>query len=149
MSFARLLIATSHAEVLETLRGALSQDYLLASAVHAAEIPAAVGALRPDLILLDWRLPGAAAATLCAYLDQDGTGIPVIAVLPEARPEDEAALYAAGAVDYVLTPVLQPALQARVHLHLLLRRPAGPEGIWRDAMVLLGGSSALQAALPY
>jgi DNA-binding response OmpR family regulator len=148
MSFARLLIATCNADVLDTLQGALSQDYLIASAAHAEELPAAVEALRPDLVLLDWRLPGADAAAVCAYLER-GAGVPVIAVLAEAGPADEAAVYAAGAVDYVLTPVLQPALRARVHLHLMLRRPTTPEAVWHDAMALLGGSTALQAALPY
>lgn len=149
MPSARLLIATGNADVLDALQGALDQSYLTASITHAEELPAALQALQPALVLLDWQLPGGDAAALCATLECGGQGVPVIAVLAEARPEDEAAIYAAGAVDYVVTPVLPPALLARVQLHLALRRPATPESVWHDAMALLGGSTALQAALPY
>lgn len=149
MHSARLLIATGHADVLDSLQGALDPSYLTASVAHAEELPAALQVLRPDLVLLDWRLPGGDAAALCAAMESEGQNIPVIAVLSEAHPEDEAAVYAAGAVDYVAVPALPPALLARVHMHLLLRRPATPENVWLDTMALLGGSAALQAAMPY
>jgi PAS domain S-box-containing protein len=63
--------------------------------------------LRPDAILLDMGLPGLDGADVLERLkgDPDTTGIPVVAVSADARPEQERAALAAGAAAFQTKPV--------------------------------------------
>jgi CheY-like chemotaxis protein len=78
--------------------------------------------LRPDLIILDYRLPDMHGGDVCRRLRADPatTGIPVLVVT--ASPQDEPACRA----DAVLTkPCLLPTLLAAARVLLRRARPAG------------------------
>lgn len=82
--------------------------------------------LRPDLILLDVRMPGLSGHEVCERLKAhpDWRDIPVIFVTALDDPDDEARGLALGAVDYLPKPVKAPIVQARVRTHLALAAQA-------------------------
>lgn len=86
-----------------------SNGEVLIEALHQRELP--------DVIVLDWYMPGMSGIEVCRYL----RGLPATAMLPillitgNARPEDVEEGLLAGANDYVLKPFRATELLARVH----------------------------------
>ena len=93
--------------------------------------------LRPDLILLDIRMPGMDGFAVCRRLKADAVtrDIPVIFLSALDQIEDKAQGFAAGGVDYVTKPFDARELLLRVRTHLrigqqlaALRRASPPPG---------------------
>ena len=85
--------------------------------------------LRPDLILLDIRMPGLDGFQVCERLKADPAtrSIPVIFLSALDHYEDKARGFAAGGVDYVTKPCDARELLLRVTNHLRLAQAApGP-----------------------
>ena len=61
-------------------------------------------ALRPDLLLLDWGLPGMDGVEVCRQLRQQGNSTPIIIVTSRAEEEGKPVAMAAGATGYVMKP---------------------------------------------
>ena len=95
----RVRAATSGDEALETMREGL-----------------------PDLILLDWMLPGLSGIELCRrWRSREETSrIPIIMITARGEEEERVRGLATGADDYVVKPFSIPELLARIHA--LLRR---------------------------
>lgn len=78
----------------------------------------------PDLILLDWMMPGLSGLeTLCALRElHDSVRLPII--MCTALDDDVSVISAIsnGANDYVTKPINLPILRARMTLHLQQRR---------------------------
>ena len=76
----------------------------------------------PDLILLDWMLPGLSGIELCRrWRARDETArIPIIMITARGEEEERIRGLATGADDYVVKPFSIPELLARIHA--LLRR---------------------------
>jgi signal transduction histidine kinase len=76
-----------------------------------------------DLILLDVMMPGLNGFETCRRLkaDERTRDIPVIFMTALSSTEDKVEGFQAGAVDYVIKPVEQAELLARVTTHLRLR----------------------------
>ncbi len=111
----------------DMLRMALTNaDYhcLEAADVHSAHVQ--VVDHQPDLILLDWMLPGASGLELIRRLKRDATtrSIPVIMLTARTEEDNKIAGLEAGADDYVTKPFSPRELLARIKA--LLRR-AAPE----------------------
>ena len=70
----------------------------------------------PDVILLDWMLPGMSGLDVCRELraGERTRDIPIIIVTARTEKVDEARSYAAGADDYVTKPFSNKSLLARV-----------------------------------
>jgi CheY-like chemotaxis protein len=86
---------------------------------------------RPDLVLLDWNMPGRDGLEVCRALraesDPDRRDVPVVRLTAQAGAEDTTAGFAAGGTTYVTKPC-KPA-HIRSHVHTWLRRTrAGQEG---------------------
>ena len=79
---------------------------------------------RPDLILLDVRMPGIDGFETCRRLKarKDTSHLPVIFMTALSDTEDKVKGFQAGAVDYVTKPIQQEEVLARVTTHLTLRR---------------------------
>ena len=80
--------------------------------------------MKPDLILLDVRLPGADGYSICRQLKARPASaeIPVIMMTGLNDTEDMVNGFKAGAVDYVCKPVPADEVLARVETHLEIRR---------------------------
>jgi two-component system phosphate regulon response regulator PhoB len=81
----------------------------------------------PDLILLDWMLPGVSGIDLARRLKRsEGTrGVPIIVLTARGEEEDKVRGFEVGADDYVTKPFSPRELVARIRA--VLRR-ASPEG---------------------
>ena len=79
---------------------------------------------KPDLILLDFHLPGMNGLEVCKRLkdDPDTRDIPVIFISSISSSELKVKSLGAGAVDYVTKPIDPPEVLARIANHLQLHR---------------------------
>jgi two-component system phosphate regulon response regulator PhoB len=93
----------------------------------------------PDLLILDWMLPGLSGIELCRRLRmREGTGrLPILMLTARGEEDERIRGLATGADDYVVKPFSVPELMARVKA--MLRR-AHPETV---APVLRAGELEL------
>jgi PAS domain S-box-containing protein len=85
---------------------------------------ASIAIERPDLILLDVRMPGMNGLEICKKLKQSASSrdIPVIFISGAKTAEDHVEGLRLGAVDFISKPFRPEELLARVHTHLELSR---------------------------
>lgn len=78
----------------------------------------------PDLLLLDWMLPGVSGLEIChwARARWDPLRLPILMVTAKTDPESVYAAFDAGASDYVAKPFRGAELRARIAAHLRTRR---------------------------
>ncbi|MEH2067307.1 MAG: response regulator transcription factor [Nostoc sp.] len=74
--------------------------------------------LSPDLVILDWMLPGLSGLEICRRLRATGISIPVILLTAKDEVNDRVAGLDAGADDYVVKPFSIEELLARIRAHL-------------------------------
>jgi len=72
----------------------------------------------PDLLILDWMLPGISGLEICRRLRQTGSHVPVILLTAKDEISDRVEGLDAGADDYVVKPFSIEELFARVRAHL-------------------------------
>lgn len=82
--------------------------------------------LNPDLILLDWMLPGLSGLDLCLRLRHTGSNIPVIMLTARDEITHRVEGLNAGADDYLIKPFSLEELLARVKVQLRKRQDAAP-----------------------
>ena len=93
----RILLADDRAKVRSALRLLLEQEpglSVVGEAASADELLAQVQTAGPDIVLLDWELPGRPAAEVVSALHECCPGLSVIAL--SGRPEARRAALAAG-----------------------------------------------------
>jgi two-component system phosphate regulon response regulator PhoB len=105
-------------------------------AANAEKALAAVDAVLPDLILLDWMLPGQSGVTLARRwrADPRTKELPIIMLTARADETDKVVGLDAGADDYLTKPFSTQELLARIRA--VLRRRV-PEAL--DSAVDVGG----------
>ena len=86
---------------------------------RAKDAEAALGLVKsmlPDLLLIDWMLPGMSGASLAKLLRQDERTrqIPIIMLTARSAEQDKIAGLEAGADDYVTKPFSPKELVARI-----------------------------------
>ncbi|BAZ28831.1 winged helix family two component transcriptional regulator [Cylindrospermum sp. NIES-4074] len=74
--------------------------------------------LHPDLVILDWMLPGVSGLEICRRLRSTGDKVPIILLTAKDEVGDRVAGLDAGADDYVVKPFSVEELLARVRAHL-------------------------------
>jgi DNA-binding response OmpR family regulator len=72
----------------------------------------------PDLVILDWMLPGLSGVEICRRLRATGSSTPVILLTAKDEVSDRVAGLDAGADDYMVKPFSIEELLARVRAHL-------------------------------
>lgn len=72
----------------------------------------------PDMILLDWMLPGMSGVEICRRLRSTGNKVPIIFLTARDEISDRVAGLDAGANDYVIKPFSIEELLARIRAHL-------------------------------
>lgn len=77
---------------------------------------ASVRQFRPDVMILDVRLPGMSGLDICRDLRDapDTAKLPIVMISAQGRPQDREAAYAVGCDDYVIKPFSPRALVERV-----------------------------------
>src|SRR5690606_11709391 len=84
-----------------------------------------ISAELPDLILLDWMLPGASGLSLARKLrgDERTRNVPVIMLTAKSAEQDKVEGLEAGADDYITKPFSPKELMARIKAVLRRRAP--------------------------
>lgn len=77
----------------------------------------------PDLVLLDWMMPGLSGVEVCRRLRATGFKEPIILMTAKDDIADRVAGLDAGADDYVVKPFSIEELLARVRAHLRRNQP--------------------------
>lgn len=105
--------------------------FLVVRASSAEEAESAINAALPDLLILDWMLPGKSGVALAKRLrgDERTRELPIIMLTARVHEEDKVLGLEAGADDYVTKPFSPKELIARVRAVLRRRQPhlAGDE----------------------
>ena len=99
-----------------------SEGYAVESAMRGDDAELMLKEHIPDLVLLDWMLPGLSGIELCRRLRQrpDTKNLPIILLTARGEEDERVRGLATGADDYVVKPFSVPELLARVGA--LLRR---------------------------
>ena len=123
-------------------------------AANAEEAEAMIATQLPDVILLDWMLPGKSGPLFAKWLRREARTreVPVIMVTARAGEEDKIAGLEAGVDDYITKPFSPRELEARIQAVLRRRRPQlSREAIEIEGLVLnpathtvTGGKRALK-----
>jgi two-component system phosphate regulon response regulator PhoB len=120
-----ILVVDDDAAIREMIGMALIREgYKLLEAGSALEARQVIASRRPDLILLDWMLPGQSGFELARQLHNDNSrnSPPVIMLTARDQEVDKVAALEAGADDYVSKPFSVSELLARIKA--VLRRTA-------------------------
>lgn len=122
----RILIAeddAAAANVLQTLLGRVGYEVTVA--------PDGATALRlldegppPDVLLLDWMLPGVTGLEICQRIRErwDALALPILMVTAKTDAESISTAFEAGVSDYLTKPFLAAELRARIASHLRLKQ---------------------------
>jgi CheY-like chemotaxis protein len=120
----RILIVDDNATNLKLVAYLMKANgYAVDTALEADSALAAIGANRPDLILMDIQLPGIDGLELTRRLKADpGThDIVIVAVTAYAMKGDQDKALAAGCDDYITKPIDTRALPETIARHLANR----------------------------
>jgi len=129
MSDKTVLIVDDEAPIREMIAVALEMaDYHCVEAGNAQDALIAIVDQRPDMILLDWMLPGTSGIELARRLKRNETtaDIPIIMLTAKAEEDNKIQGLEVGADDYIIKPFSPRELVAR--LKAVLRR-ATPKGV--------------------
>jgi DNA-binding response OmpR family regulator len=86
----------------------------------------------PDLVVLDWMIPGLSGLEICRRLRATGDKVPIILLTAKDGVSDRVAGLDAGADDYVVKPFSVEELLARVRAHLRRTQEEDPD-VWQFA----------------
>jgi len=128
MSTKTILIVEDEQPIREMVAFALGRaGYELVEAGDVAEAYEQMSRKLPDLILLDWMLPGATGIELARRLKRDELtrDVPIVMLTARGEEEDKVSGLEAGADDYVTKPFSPRELIARIKA--VLRRAAPEE----------------------
>jgi two-component system, OmpR family, phosphate regulon response regulator PhoB len=103
-----------------------AEGYRVSMARRGDEAEVAISEDPPDLIILDWMLPGLSGIELCRRLRSGKTArsIPILILTARGEEQDRIRGLTVGADDYVVKPFSVPELMARVRAILRRASPA-------------------------
>jgi len=119
----QILLVEDEADLVELLRYNLeAEGFGVAAAQDAEEAMLRIAERKPDIILLDWMLPGTSGIEICRRLRArpETASVPIIMVTARGEEEERVRGLATGADDYMVKPFSIPELLARINA--LLRR---------------------------
>ncbi len=123
-----ILLVEDEAAIREMVRHALSRaGFEIRAVADAAQADREIERRPPDLILLDWMLPGISGLEFARRLRRrDATrSIPLIMLTAKGEEGDRLSGFDAGADDYVVKPFSVKELVARIGAVLKRTTPAG------------------------
>ncbi|MCX7061047.1 MAG: phosphate regulon transcriptional regulator PhoB [Nevskia sp.] len=126
----KILVIEDEASIRDMLRFALERvEFMVSVAADAPSARLRIAESRPDLILLDWMMPGVSGVDYARELKAapQTRDIPVIMVTARAEEEDKIRGLNIGCDDYVSKPFSFPELIARIQAVLRRSMPGGEE----------------------
>lgn len=132
MQYKHILVVDDEAPIRDMIRFALERaDFRVEEAADVQSARLAIADDRPDLVLLDWMLPGVSGAEFARELRREGLtrDIPVIMVTARIEEEDRVRGLNLGCDDYIVKPFSSSELVARVRAVLRRTLPGGEEEI--------------------
>ena len=121
-----ILVVDDESSIRDMLRMALeSNAFSVNEANNVTTAQDEIASNTPDLILLDWMMPGTSGVELLRRLRKHDTYCSIPIIMLTAKDDDEHSIQAldAGADDYITKPFSPRALLARINA--LLRRTSG------------------------
>ncbi len=116
---AHILVVEDEAKLAQFIKMELEfEDYQVTHAADGFTGLSAAREIQPDLILLDWMLPGISGPEICRRLRQTGDKVPIIILTAKDEVSDRVTGLDAGADDYVVKPFSIEELLARVRANL-------------------------------
>ncbi len=102
-----------------------SEGFRVASVENGTDAMAAIAGAKPDLVLLDWMLPGLSGIEICRKIrrDPETHEVPVILLTARGEESDRVRGLDCGADDYVVKPFGVSELIARIGAVLRRARP--------------------------
>lgn len=114
-----ILLVEDEAKLAQFIKMELEfEQYQVTHAVDGFSGLSAAREIKPDLILLDWMLPGISGPEICRRLRQTGDKVPIILLTAKDEVSDRVEGLDAGADDYVIKPFSIEELLARVRASL-------------------------------
>jgi len=127
----KVLVVDDETAICEMIRFALEKaDLEVKTASNAQEALLSINETRPDLILLDWMMPGVSGVELTRRLRKDSftEDIPIIMLTARVSEDDKVAGLEAGTDDYVIKPFSPRELLARIKAVMRRTNPANDRG---------------------
>lgn len=119
MTTAHILIVEDEVKLARFIELELSSEGYEITVVHdGLNALTLVRESSPDMILLDWMLPGMSGVEICRRLRSTGSKVPIIFLTARDEISDRVAGLDAGANDYVVKPFSIEELLARIRAHL-------------------------------
>ncbi|MDG4550035.1 MAG: phosphate regulon transcriptional regulator PhoB [Candidatus Contendobacter sp.] len=134
MNAKRILIVEDERPIREMVTFALTGvGYETREAADARQAQALIAERLPDLILLDWMLPGVSGIDLARRLKREELTreVPIIMLTARAEEEDKVQGLESGADDYITKPFSPRELVARIRAVLRRGGPATEDEILR------------------
>ncbi len=126
----KILVVEDEAPIRDMLRFALERaEFRISLAGDVPEARLRIAESRPDLILLDWMMPGVSGIEFTRELKTGSMtkDIPIIMVTARAEEEDTVRGLNVGCDDYISKPFSFPELTARIQAVLRRTLPGGEE----------------------
>lgn len=140
---ARILIVDDEIEIQRALRrGLAASGYQVFTTGSGEEALAAIGDVRPDLLLLDLELPGMSGLEVCQQV-REVSDLPILVISVKDSERDKVRALDLGANDYVSKPFGMPEVQARVRVALrhVAQRQIGTEPRFEVGPLMIDFSS--------
>ncbi len=121
----------------------VSEGCEVLTAVNGDDALAMLEEVRPNLVLLDWMLPGVSGIEICRQIKtrKDWRNIPVIMVSARSEEVDLVRGLETGADDYVTKPFSMKEMMARVRSQLRKSHPLGTGQTLEHAGIALDGET--------
>ncbi|MCK4532245.1 Flp pilus assembly complex ATPase component TadA [bacterium] len=117
----KVLVIDDDVEVLKIFKRYLeNENYTIDIIDNSLKALETVGKVKPDLILLDVRMPEMDGYEVCSKIKEDKnlTGIPVIFISALDEEQDKKKAFSYGAVDYIVKPPSKKEILDKIRKHL-------------------------------
>jgi two-component system phosphate regulon response regulator PhoB len=128
----RVLVVDDEAAIRDMIQFALQRAQMkVETAADAHEALLRISENRPDIILMDWMMPGVSGVELTRRLRKDAytEDIPIIMLTARVTEDDKVTGLEAGTDDYVVKPFSPRELLARIRAVLRRASPADGQGL--------------------
>jgi len=134
---AHILLVEDDAKLAQLLEAELSlEGYRVTVATNGMEGLSMAREVQPDLLILDWMMPGLSGLDVCMRLRATGVQTSIIVLTAKDEIPDRVTGLNAGADDYVTKPFSIEELLARVKAHLRRIHPESPDRLEFEDMTL-------------